>query len=354
MKNSLTIIIVLLACKSYEITAQNNLFDLNHLDFSPFQTVYKSEIELCRNVNQDAVSLHCIQNNMRKDWMNGNPRPIRITRTGGVQISSDNLTVRTASSTKSSYKQRQYMQKQVRDAERAAFLERRRAERLEAARIAHQKELERKRRERIEDNRRAATTEAAMNRALQGAANQRIANDRWHATEGRKQAQAIARQSVGKPRGMQRPNVQMTPKPKTSGIQLATNLQRATVQNRQRTPQMGGIGYYTRRPAPPVIRQKPNSSGEYVFTGRATKSQIFIKRDPRFLTKSNLNGPKYVNGNTQFRLNQNATVTTGQDYHSDDLKFLKKYPPRPLSAQRREAMEFQRKLDELLPDEHEI
>lgn len=351
MKKSLTVIIVLLACSTSGIKAQSSLPD--DLDFSPFQTVYKSEIELCRNVDQDAVSLHCIQNNMRRDWMEGKPQAVQITKAGGVRFGNDNITVWTPSSKRSNYKQRQYRQKQVRDAERATFFERRRAERLEAARLAHRREMERKRRERMEDNRRAAVAEAATNIALQGATNQRMTNDRWHATEGRRQVQAVARQAVGKPKGMQRYQVPTTSKPKSSGTQLATNLRRNATLNRQRAPRMGGIEYYSRRPAPPVVRQKPNTSGKYVFTGRATKSQIFIKRDPRFVTTSNLNGPKYANSDTQFRLNPNATVTTGQDWHSDDLKFLKKYPPRPLSAQRRDEIERQLKLDELLPDVHQ-
>lgn len=342
--------VILLTCNKAELSAQSNLAaGIADLDFSPFQTVYKGEVELCENVNHQAVSIHCIQKNMNQDWMNGNPQPYKITK-NGTKVTYDNSTVRVSSAASSSYKQQQALKKQQRDNRRRSFFEQKRAERIAAARRASKMEIARKRMERAVDNQVAASTEAAVNASLQGTTDQRIANDQWHATEGRAQAQAVARQAVGQPRGLIITNNSNSDQMQTSGHQLALNLKSNQNRNRKRVLQQGGMGYYTRRPAPQVVRQKPNSSGQYVFTGRATKSQIFIKKDSRFVSEGNLNGPKYTNGGTQFRLDPHATVTTGQDWHSETFKNLynTRIPPRPLTAKAGKKYDISNYFDELL------
>ena len=328
-------------------------FGIENLDFSPFQTVYKSEIEMCSANTRDAVSLACIQKNMRKDWQEGTPQPYNITK-AGIRIvkgsASASSNIRTVQSQRRIIIAQQ--QKQQRDAERRDFFERRRAERLEAARRARRIAYEKKQREIAEDKWRAANAEAATNAALQGITNQRIANDYWHANEGRAMAQNVARQAVGAPKGMMITTNSRQPQ-KTTGKTLANNLKRNAKVQRQRPLREGGMGYYSRRPSPPVVRQKPNPDGKYVFTGRETKTQIFIAKDPRFQTGGSMNGPKYANGGSQFRLDPHATVTTGQDWHSSDFSYKNvKKIPEPLTrivSTEQKYREYQKMIDELLP-----
>lgn len=332
------------------------------LDFSPFQTVYKAEVDMRYTENQGSMIKHFYD--IKKEMMHGELKPYTFTKTsGGIVLSADNSTVRQTQRKASSAAQKQY-EKQVSDAKHQAFLQQQ-AERREAARQAaieaHNRKVERERQERLLDEARTAAERARMTAQLQGRTNQKMQNDQWHATTGKQVVRQVARQEIGKPQGM---NVVRTQPVKTSGSTLATRMRDNQNRSRSRMPQPGGIEYYSRRPMPPVVRQKPNASGKYVFTGRATKSQIFIEKDKNIQIAQVISGPSLAKGGSEFRLDPHATVTTGQDWHSIDFKQPTEKPapvfkprerrlPRPIVTFTRE-ISYEEKLEELFPDEHTI
>lgn len=304
------------------------------LDFSPFQTVYKSEIEICDSPEGDARSAICVWKQMKQTAMNEGLQPYTIKK-NGIMMTSDNSTVRKSSSNSAAQERRraEAIRKQQNDAYRKAIFEQRRQARLAAAREALRKKREKKIREQQAENRKAQAVRDQTNEQLQGMTDRRIQNDQWHATQGREQARQVAREQIGPRRGMiitaPSQNQQSTA---MSGQSMAARMRNKTYLKKEPMPKEGGMGYYSRRPAPPVVRQKPNKAGQYVFTGRATKTSIFIKADKRSAFKGNTSGPALAKTGTQFRLDPHAMVTTGQDWHSDDFKQPKRKIPRPATA----------------------
>lgn len=340
-----------------QVPTRSYQFSDEPLDFSPFQTVYKAEVEV--QYPKRHGNLLKVWNTMQKDAMSGDMKPYKITRTG-ISMSTDNSTVRQSRNRVSYAVQKQY-QKQQRDAERRTFFEQRQEERRRAAVDAHNRKIENQRQARILDESLAAEERQRKTMQLQGRTNQRMQNDQWHATQGKQIVRQVAREELGKPQGM---NVIRTSPIKRSGSAIANNMRNNQSRNRNRMPVSGGMEYYSRRPMPPIVRQKPNTSGKYVFTGRATKSQIFIEKDKNIQIAQAINGPSLAKGGREFRLSPHATVTTGQDWHSTDFRQPTEKPipvfkprkqrvPRPIVTFSKE-ISYEEKLDELMPDEHAI
>lgn len=325
-------------------------FSNEPLDLSPSQTVYKSDVEICDKKSGEG-SYMCVFKQMRHDAMNYNMQPYAIKR-GGISIGKDNSSVRVGGSSRAvARRQAEAQRKARRDQERADFFEQRRQERLAAARRARRVAIEKERRRRAEDNQRAVQRSAQVYNQLQGVTNERIASDYWHAGEGKALAKQAARQAMGAPKGMV--ITQQTTR-KTSGEDIASNMRTNRQRQRQRRPQAGGMEYYSRRPMPPVVREPLTLAGQYVFTGRATKTQIHIKKDDRVIFTGTTSGPSLARGGQQFRLSPHATVTTGQDWHTPVLKDLnKRVPSRPVEitpSRARTAKEMAEFWAEMLPE----
>ncbi|MDE5635784.1 MAG: hypothetical protein K2I52_05710, partial [Muribaculaceae bacterium] len=111
------------------------------------------------------------------------------------------------------------------------------------------------------------------------------------------------------------------------------------------------------KPQPAVVRVLPNNQGEYEFTGRMTKTSIYIKRDSRFGTPDSYTAPKTVASNQGFRLSPNATVTTGRPVRIKDLE-QREIPPRypkvnGMSPEEREEMRRIMMYKEFFPEAYE-
>ena len=293
----------------------------------------------------------------RKEKMNYKYGPYEIT-SRGVKISYDNYTVRQSKSNGTAQKN---YKKQQSDARRREFFERRQEERRQAAIDAHNRKVERERQERMKDEIRAAEARAYTARRLQGRTDMNIQNDYWHANEGKKIVQQTAREAIGMPQGM---TVIHTVPQKSSGSTMANNMRINQNRSRSRRPVQRTTAHnYNKRAMPPVLRQRPNKSGEYVFTGRATKTQIFIKKDPKVQLAKSIDGPATSKGGPAFRLSPHATVTTGQPWPpiepkqpERELKPVfpsqnKKRPQQPIVKFDKE-LTYNDMLDELLPDVH--
>lgn len=310
-------------------------FGMEELDFSPFQTIYKTEVEICNTRRGENRSLACIQKQMREEAMNEGLQPHVITKNGIVVSGNDYMTVRqgktsgqmTSAQKAKIAREMQDQQDQQYKAMEAVFKEQERQKRLARARENLRKKREKAIREREEDNRRAETAYANMNAQLEVQTHQNIQNDHWHATQGRDMARQVAREQVGQPKGMV---ITSIGKPKkNSGVHMAERMRGNEYVVRARKPKEGGMRYYSQRPMPPVVRQKPNPSGQYIFTGRATKTSIFIQKDDRFIFNGQTSGPSLAKDGVMFVLSPNATVTTGQDYHSIDFEKRKEEIPPP-------------------------
>lgn len=333
MINTLKIRFCLLAfaLPTYALSQNSAGFGIDNLDFSAFHTQYKYEVE-CKSNDRGGRqgNIICVYQDMKHNTMNNGLQAYTITRlSGGVSTDKDNSTVRTPSARN----RQQQTRKQVRDRQCRNFFERRTAERIAAAREAAARKRAEQARRIAEDNRRAMAAYVAKTAQLQSRTNQRMSADQWHATEGRKAAQQVARQQIGAPRGMM--VTQRTQAPEITGSSRAVALQANNQRIRRRAPQLTQPIQkvpYKYRPRPPrPVRQLPNpNNGKYVFTGRATKSAIFIEHDPRIQivgSASSERGPLLASTGSQFRLSPHATVTTGQPVRSPSLDMPGKIPP---------------------------
>lgn len=315
-----SIVLIALAVPTCASAQSGAGFGIDDLDYSAFHTQYKYEVECKSNERGGRQgNIICVYKDIKHNTMNNGLQPYSITRhSGGVSMGVDNSTVRTPSSRN----RQQQIRKQVRDRERRDFFERRQAERMAAAREAAQRRRIEQARRIEEDNRRATAAYMAKNAQLQGLTNQRLASDQWHANEGRAATRQVARQQIGAPHGMRISQRQQATA--MTGASRARMLQanRQRIQQRDPEPKI-----YRPRP-PKAVRQRPNPyNGKYVFTGRATKSSIFIERDPRLPIVGSSRGPSMTGGGSQFRLSPHAVVTTGQPVRSPSFDMPGKIPP---------------------------
>lgn len=201
----------------------------------------------------------------------------------------------------------------------------------EARREAARREYERKVREQAIDNRRAEQAQAQAHARLQDVTNARMARDYHNATVGTAQAretsQSTANSLMRGPRIMARAK----PRPRTGAMTAEQLRQGIAARQRKprvlyRAPKAQSVNSLT-RPQPAVVRAKPDKNGEYIFTGRMTRTSIHIKQGPRFGTPDPHSAPRTVAGNEGFRLSPHAVVTTGKPISIKEYK-QKEIPPR--------------------------
>ncbi len=320
--------------------------------FAPFRTVYRgSGVEFVDYDDPDQVgSILLHQRKMVHQAMNDGLIEYDIEEVPGVTVTRDDLTVRSGRSSGESISDRNRESRRRQIDRQAEFAERRREEQRRAARIAAARKAARIRAERIADNRRAAAAEAAAHNRLQGRTNANIAKDYYNAGEGTRLARqnAISAASA-EMRGPQ--YVAPSTPPKASGASRAAAMRQAQKQQRLRAR----LTKPRRIMMQPVARYPRNSNGEYVFTGRATRTSIHIKPDPKIASQVKYNAPRTVSANAGFMLSPNAVVTTGRDSHSDDFKYkTRRKIPAPVTSIYRKDLtpdeEWELKMEELLPD----
>lgn len=317
--------------------------------YAPFRTVYRhvEKVDFTDD-NQEltAPSLH--HKNTHAIWNSGYPNDNyirykkvvpdakRLNASGGLRISNDNSTVRTSSGRTSggSIHSRNMASSKRQVDRQVAFAQQRRAANMKAARNAAQRELAKKRAAQIAENGQVAAVTAATNARLQGATNVRIAKDYYNAGQGtaiaRNTAKSTADALMQGPQFLQR-NAKVASK--KSGSAMAKNMRQNQAKNRMRHQVPHTVYTNTNLYQPRVVRVKPNADGKYALTGRATKTQIFIKKDSRFGTPTKVNGPRTVQANKGFVLSPTAVVTTGRN-PKVILPF--KFAPRPVTAIRKQ------------------
>ncbi len=323
--------------------------------FAPFRTVYRgSGVEFVDYDDPDQVgSILLHQRKMVHQAMNNGLIGDDIELAGkvtGVTVTRDGLTVRSGRSSGKSISDRNRESRRRQIDRQAEFAERRREEQRRAARIAAARKAARIRAERIADNRRAAAAEAAAHNRLQGRTNANIAKDYYNAGEGTRVARQNAISAANaEMRGPQ--YVAPSTPPKASGASRAAAMRHAQKQQRLRAR----LTKPRRIMMQPVVRYPRNSNGEDVFTGRATRTSIHIKPDPKIASQVKYNAPRTVSANAGFMLSPNAVVTTGRDSHLDDLRYkTRRKIPAPVTSIYRKDLtpdeEWELKMEELLPD----
>lgn len=344
--------IILHSVTSAQTDYKEDVVDSDDL-FAPFRTVYRGQsVEFVNNddhTQEGSALLH--RQKMVHQAMNGGLQPYRLQKIGKMGIvtsTQDVSTIRTASPKGRSISQRNHESKVRQINRQAAFAEKRRQERLAAAERAAAIKAEKERREREADNRRVAHTEAQTNARLQGRTDANIRRDYYNAGEGRIQARQTA---VNNANAAMRGPLSVSVGPaKVSGADYAANLRRNRQRDRSLTPRKQSL-------QAPIIRYVAENNG-YTFTGRATKTAIFIKKDPRFGSPKSPVAPKTLKSNHGFVLSPNAVITTGRNKEYEDPHIFvnpRQIPP-PVTALNKKGLTdeemWQLKLKELLPDEH--
>ncbi len=347
MKKKILILFATATALSMSAQITEEVVDDNDL-FAPFRTVYRNVEHIDFSIPAErragtilkhhVASKHDMMNDRYYDALlvpTGRKYIDVVTttrRNGGISISSDNSTVRTGTRHRGmSTSDRNMSSRRAQVNRQAAFAAARREAMREARREAARREYERKVRERAIDNRRAEQAQAQAHARLQGITDARIARDYHNATIGAAQAretsQSTANSLMRGPRIMARTK----PRPRT-GAMTAEQLRQGIAARRRkprvlyRAPKAQSVNSLT-RPQPAVVRVKPGKNGEYVFTGRMTRTSIHIKPDPRFGTPDPHSAPRTIAKNEGFRLSPHAVVTTGKPVSIVEYK-QKEIPPR--------------------------
>lgn len=206
------------------------------------------------------------------------------------------------------------------------------AAREEAA--ARKREEERQRR--IADDNRAAAVEAATNARLQQETNQAIASYQYHATQGARRAQQMAR-NASTVKGPQFAKH----KQQSTSTQQASRLRGANKPRRVMKAQPQVQARNTARPVlKPVKRSAAVHYNDPVYKKRVNayeammaKKELAMRPQPsRILISKEKN--KEWNSGKPFLLDEHASSSLGQDWKSDDFKPLP-MPPEPVTRVKR-------------------
>lgn len=355
MKQIIIVLALSFICTN-QISAQNKEMVVDNNDlFAPFRTVYRhvEDVDFSTSGSsrqgERSIKQHVYQ---RSNWMNDNyykeltgKKTSGSSRKGISFSSNDYSTVRVGSSTKGKSFSDRNMEARRRYVDRqAAFARKRRLEQEEARRRAEEK----RRREKMLDDQRVDQATDKANARMQRVTDARIARDRYNAGEGLQNAIEASRSSANsRMRGAVKPRrVMHQPKTSATGALHKQHAKRneytpaPTQPNSSLHPKLARSNVVLKQPKPYVYR-KVQENGKYEFTGRMTKTSIYIEPDPRFGVSDKYSAPKTVASNEGFRLSPNAVVTTGQLMDCDALNMKKLTSRRMMSMaemKEREAM----------------
>lgn len=356
MKTILTFVtLVITSCFSLFAQQQEDVVNNDDL-FAPFRTVYRNvesvDFSTPRSQRQGSALKHHIYG--KHDMMNGVYYGGQFELSGkyksGVSVrSDDHITVRRGSvaSGRSVSDRNQDSKKRQLD-RRSRFMRNKQAA-MEEARL---REEERKRRDKEEDDKRAAIATQKANERMQPVTDARIDRDRYNAGQGLQNAREASRQrSYSNMRGYVKPQRHMPGNSsgvtdalsKTHKMHVTPTLDTHSTLH----PRLLQRPLALKKPKPYVYR-KVSQNNKYEFTGRMTKTAIYIDKDTRFGVSDRYDSPGPVAGNHGFRLSPDAVVTTGQLIDNGELK-ARYIPERPKKiSQRRHDYDWDKMMDELL------
>lgn len=317
MKRKNLVCFLILLCSVTVPTVKADYFGLLDDNITFNKDSHVEKVNMDDEYQEGTIILHAVKN--KKNIMNGRWFPTDLEKSGkrvyisrGVNVSVDVSTVRTGSNRGKSISDLNSNSRKAQIERQAAFAAARQERQRRAAQAAAKRRAEEQRR----DNERAARTEVTTHARLQGRTNANIAKDYYNAGVGSRQARQTARETANALKvGPQRIERHQ---PKMSGKAYAASIKKQSQRDRTRREQNTAM----RKPVRPVQRISQDANGNYVFTGRATKTSIHVKPDPKIASYGrDYNAPSSIKRNQGFRLSPNAVVTTGQPISIPELSY---------------------------------
>lgn len=360
MKTMLTFAILTIASGFTLFSQQREEVVSNDDLFAPFRTVYRNVESMDFSTPNGKRSGSALKHHVyqKHDMMNGVYYSGQLEQYGknthGVTIrSNDYTTVRRGSSrTGGSTHDRNRSSKKRQNDRHAQFMANKRAAMAEAK----LREEERRRREKEEDDRRASIATQKANEGMQVVTDARIANDRYNAGQGLQNARVASKsRAYSQMRGYVRPRQAANGRGSRAVDALTkTHDNRVNYSPRMKSalhPKLLQNPMTLRKPKLYVYR-KVAQNNKYEFTGRMTKTSIYIEKDPRFGVSDRYDAPKPIASNQGFRLSPDAVVTTGQLINNDELR-ARYIPERPKNApQRRHVYDWDEMMKEFFPENY--